>query len=77
MPARMVLHVRQGKGRKDRYVMLSKQLLILNVAFAGDLACRRPVLIAICAQTRYFRDRSFSEFSNSIDPRRPSACSRN
>jgi len=25
--ARMVIHVRQGKGRKDRYVMLSDQLL--------------------------------------------------
>lgn len=25
--ARMVIHVRQGKGRKDRYVMLSAQLL--------------------------------------------------
>jgi integrase/recombinase XerD len=24
---RMVIHIRQGKGRKDRYVMLSKQLL--------------------------------------------------
>jgi integrase/recombinase XerD len=24
---RMIIHVRQGKGRKDRYVMLSKQLL--------------------------------------------------
>ena len=25
--ARMILHVREGKGRKDRYVMLSEQLL--------------------------------------------------
>src|SRR5712664_1192755 len=27
--ANMVIHVRQGKGRKDRYVMLSKQLLTI------------------------------------------------
>ena len=27
--ARMVLHVRQGKGRKDRYIMLSEQLLAI------------------------------------------------
>ena len=27
--ARMVIHVRQGKGRKDRYVMLSGQLLCI------------------------------------------------
>jgi site-specific recombinase XerD len=26
---RMVLHIRQAKGRKDRYVMLSEQLLVI------------------------------------------------
>lgn len=36
---RMVIHVRQGKGRKDRYVMLSPQLLPLLRAY---WKARRP-----------------------------------
>jgi integrase/recombinase XerD len=37
--ARMVIHIRSGKGRKDRYVMLSEQLLgILRAYFE----CARP-----------------------------------
>jgi integrase/recombinase XerD len=36
---RMVIHVRQGKGRKDRYVMLSEQLLGILRAY---WKCTRP-----------------------------------
>jgi site-specific recombinase XerD len=37
--ARMVIHVRSGKGRKDRYVMLSEQLLDILRAY---WKCTRP-----------------------------------
>ena len=37
--ARMVIHIRQGKGRKDRYVMLSEQLLAILRAYWD---CARP-----------------------------------
>jgi len=38
---RMVIHIRQGKGRKDRYVMLSEQLLDILRAY---WKCTRPKL---------------------------------
>jgi integrase len=43
---RMVIHVRQGKGRKDRMVMLSTQLLALlrgyvRAGAAGRVAVSR------------------------------------
>ena len=37
--ARMVIHIRSGKGRKDRYVMLSEQLLGILRAY---WKCTRP-----------------------------------
>ena len=40
--ARMVLVVRQGKGRKDRYVMLSEQLLTILRALLAEARDRRP-----------------------------------
>jgi len=42
--ARMVLHVEQGKGKKDRYAMLSPTLLELLRAWYRDARAQRQIL---------------------------------
>jgi hypothetical protein len=57
--SRMVIHVRQGKGSKDRFVMLSEQLLAILPAYWRSDCATPPSRVAgweffYLALKRYF-----------------------